>query len=109
MLSFHPERKDCCRLSFVGLVHADGNLFSKVENELSGMSTIQRTLIVDITKLIEISNAGKEILPHLFREIKGRGFCRANLVAKRCQVDLVQLFGEVLDREFGHDGTISLE
>lgn len=108
MLRFHPERDKVWRLALVGSVCADQE-FSNLEEELRRMSNDSRTLIVDITKLSEISNSGKVLLPHLFQMMKNNGFNRANLLARKHQRHESKIFEDILDHEFGPEGTISLE
>lgn len=110
MLYLQPESATCWRLSFIGDVYADDRFFSSIETIHRNVMTDKLTLIVDIKRLTKMSDSCKEVLPHLFRQVKSRGFNRANLLAKRSQNnDFVRVFESVLDREFGSDGTISLE
>ena len=110
MLYLQPESANRWRLSFIGSVYADEKFFASVENIHKSASAKDLTLVVDIKRLDAMSDSCKEVLPHLFRRIKSCGFSRANLDAKRSQNnDFVRVFESVLDREFGSDGTISLE
>ncbi|HOX97522.1 MAG TPA: hypothetical protein PL066_04205 [bacterium] len=110
MLYLQPEESaHRWRLSFVGTVYADDNFFSKVEEEQRKMPPGDRTLIVDIRKLEEITNPGQEVLSHLFQRMHGHGFRKANLIARRQQKHVIKIFERILDQVFGPDGTISCE
>lgn len=109
MLYLQPESANRWRLSFIGSVYADDRFFSSIENIHKSEDVRDLTLVVDIKRLSAMLESCKEVLPHLFRQVKNHGFNRANLVAKRTQNGFVRVFEEVLDREFGPDGTISLE
>lgn len=109
MLYLQPESINRWRLSFIGSVYADENFVSSIDHIPKRKSSEELTLVVDIKRLTEMSESFKEVLPHLFRQVRIRGFSRVNLLAKRNQGSFVGVFVDVLDREFGSNGTISLE
>jgi hypothetical protein len=104
MLRFYPEREKVWRLALVGAVCADYE-FTNLEEQLRRLPDVEMTVIVDITKLSELSDSGREFLPHLFGTMRNHGFHRGNLIARKRQAQQAEVFEFILDRTFGPGGS----